>query len=574
LGLFDWRRKSADSSAPKPVEARASVPDLLSRADKTRESGDVGAARSVYAEALAREPDNLYALYWLATLDFDGGRLAQSRGYCDRGLAIDPDQIGLLMRSVALARAEGDPLLAFETCVRIRALDPAVPDLDTMTADQLCSLGRISEGVATFDRALREQPDNVMIQSSRLFVLNYAQVLTPEALTDEHLRWGRAHESRLATERYAHRPRAAGARLRIAYVSPDLRDHAVAFFLAPLLRAHDRDRFDICCFHTVTRSEDPVSARLRQHATEWTHLPGATDAEVARAIHAARIDIAVDLAGHSSSSRLLAFARKPAPVQATWLGYLNTTGLSAVDYRITDAYLDPAGMTEALHAESLWRLPNQACFDPGADTPDVNPLPAAAGAPFTFGAVNQWSKVTDEMKATWARILVRMPQSRLLLIARGSRNPRMLALIREQFTVKGARPDQLEILDALPNRDFLRVFHRIDVALDTFPYGGGTTTLHSLWMGVPVITLAGRTPMSRNAVGPLTETGLADFVASSADDYVEIAIRLGTQRDRLLQVRRELRMRLQNSPIMDAGAYARNLERAYAEMWRERGVRV
>ena len=194
----------------------------------------------------------------------------------------------------------------------------------------------------------------------------------------------------------------------------------------------------------------------------------------------------------------------------------------------------------------------------------------AEGARFTFGAVNQWSKVTDSMKLLWARILQRVPDARLLLVVRGARNPRMTAQIREQFIAHGARGDQLEIVDAMPNREFLQIFHRIDVALDTFPYGGGTTTMHSLWMGVPVVTLAGRTPMSRNAIGPLTELGLTRMIASTHDEYVEIAAGLAGQYDRLRALRAELRSRMLNSPMMDASRFARNLEQAYLQMWEKR----
>lgn len=573
MGLFDWRKKPAQPAAAEADADDESVVALLQRADALREAGDATGAHALYAAALGREPASVYALYWLATLDHDAGRLAEAQAYCARALALEPGQIGMLLRRGAVARAAVDPLLALESYERVRSLDPGVPELDALIADQYCALGRIGDGVDLFDRILREKPGSTMIESSRLFVLNYAELMTPEQLSDEHRRWGRAHEARLAAERYAHAPRTNARRLRIAYVSPDLRDHAIAYFLEPLLRAHDHERFDICCIHTVTKTEDAVSARLRQHASEWTHLPDATDADVARAIHAAGIDIAIDMGGHSSSSRLLAFARKPAPVQASWLGYLNTTGLESIDYRITDAYLDPPGMTDALHTEKLLRLPNQACFDPGPDTPEVHLSPAESSAPFTFGAVNQWSKVTDAMKATWARILQRVPRSRLLLVARGARNPRMAAMIRDQFVARGARGDQLEIIDSLPNRMFLELFDRIDVALDTYPYGGGTTTMHSLWMGVPVLTLAGRTPMSRNAVGPLTELGLTDMIAATPEEYVDIAVRLASERGKLESLRAGLRPRMRNSPMMDAARFARSLEQAYLQMWEQRGIR-
>ena len=307
LKFFTGGRKDTQG---EPAIDRKLLVELAAEADLLRERGEHDAARLLYERMLIADSKNLYAMLWLSVVHKALGDLTRARDYCERGLAIDPAQIGLLMQLGAVGLALADPLLALECYERVYALDPDVPDLDALLADQYCKLGRIAEGVAAFDRSLKRNPGFATLESSRLFVLNYAEVMAPEHLSEEHVRWGRRHEAALAHVRYPRQARARGDRLRIAYVSPDLRDHAVAFFVSPLLREHDRARFDICCFHTVTQSEDPVSARMRQHATEWVHLPGATDIDVAQAIYAAKIDIAVDMAGHTSSSRLLAFARQ------------------------------------------------------------------------------------------------------------------------------------------------------------------------------------------------------------------------------------------------------------------------
>ncbi len=541
---------------------------LATRADSLRERGDNTSARRLYEKMLRADPANLYAMLWLSVIHKEAGDYPRAREYCARGLAIDPDQIALLMQMGGVDIASNDPLAALDCYERVRKLDPEVPGLDALLADQHCILGRIDDGVAAFDRALAKEPDAPILQSNRLFVLNYGDLLTPEQLAEEHRQWARPHERMLAPQRAPHPARSTGHRLRIGYVSPDLREHAIAHFMEPLLAAHDRAAFDICCFNTLPANEDRVSERLRKFATEWRHVRQGGDATLAQALREAGIDIAVDLAGHTSKNRILAFARKPAPIQVSWLGYLATTGLASMDYRITDSYLDPEGMTEALHSEMLWRLPNQACFGPDPDAPEPGPLPALASGRVTFGSINQWSKVTPAMKALWARLLAEVPRSRLLVIARGVSNSRMPELIRGEFAGLGVDMRRVDISPMLPHRGFLALFGEIDLVLDTFPYGGGTTTMHALWMGVPVVTLAGRTPMSRNAIGPLTEVGLARLVAGTRDEYVAIAAALARDLPALAAIRTTLRAKMAASPLVDAKRFARQMEDAYRSMWR------
>jgi predicted O-linked N-acetylglucosamine transferase (SPINDLY family) len=548
---------------------RDNVAVLLLQADAARERRDSTRSVALYNDALNVDPDNLYALYWLATLQQELGDLAAAKGCCERGLAIDPDQIGLLLRFGSVATAAIDPMLALGCYERIARLDPEVPEVDALLADQYCLLGRLEEGIAAFDRALARQPDSIKLQSNRLFVLNYAKLLDREALFDEHRRWGAQHEERMRRHWIPfRRDLDPDKRLRIGYVSPDLRDHPVAAFIEPLLRAHDRGAFEIHCFDTSGVAEDHVTARMKPHADVWRRVGDLGDEALAGTIRASGIDVLIDLSGHTGSNRLLAFAMKPAPIQATWLGYLNTTGLAAMDYRITDDYLDPEGTSERFHTETLFRIPNHACFSPSPESPPASPPPAAREGVVTFGSVNQWPKVNDEVKDVWAALLKNVDRSRLVVVARGGQNPAFRDRIVAHFVSRGVGAEQIRVTPALPHRQFLELLADIDITLDPFPYGGGTTTMHSLWMGVPVVTLAGATAFARNSIGPLSEVELGQLIAETPDHYVEIAAGLARSLPGLAQLRTSLRERLLASPLMDERRFARNMELALTAMWR------
>ncbi len=526
----------------------------------------------LYASAHQSAPDRVYPLYWLATVHQESRDLIKAREYGERGLALDPNQIGLLLRLANIANEMRDPTTALEYYERAWRLDRTLPEIDALLADQLCYLGRITEGVAAFDRAIALQPDSLQLQQSRLFVLNYATVFTPAQLFEEHRAWGsRCEALAKRSSRVAIASNRAHTRLRIGYVSPDLRDHAVAYFVAPLFENHDRERFDIVCFDTSPSAEDWMTRRLRANVGEWLRVSDLSDDALEAAIRASRIDILLDLAGHTRFNRLPVFARKPAPVQATWLGYLNTTGLRTMDYRLTDAHMDPVGLTEALHTEKLFRLPVQACFAPSPDAPPVEGSPLAGGAPLTFGSVNQWPKVSAATKSLWSRVLVARPDSRLFVIARGGQNPKMQMAIKSDFTRHGARPEQIEVFPFMSTKDFLTLLGHVDIALDPSPYGGGTTTMQCLWMGVPVVAMSGTTALSRNSIGPLVEVGLDRLVAENQDQYVEAALRLSGDPREFIRLRAELRQTMTASRLMDAAGFARAIEAAYVDMWRAIG---
>ncbi len=317
----------------------------------------------LYARAVGVAADSTYALYWLATGHEDSGQLELAAEYCDRGLAIDPDQIALLLRRGSIASTSKDHRLALDCYLKAATLDPDIPDVDSMIGDQYCFLGRIREGVEQFDNALKKDPGSTRLQDNRLFVLNYANLLSPEELFDEHRRWGESHEAALRAHWRPHTGRCDPDKvLRVGYVSGDLRNHAVAFFIEPLLAHHDTERFSVVCFDVSRYAEDAVTARLKSHGHRWLRVGHLDAGQLAASVREEGIDVLVDLSGHTDMNRLLVFARRPAPVQATWLGYLGTTGLTSMDYRITDAYLDPPGHDRVYHTERL--LP--ACRTPRA----------------------------------------------------------------------------------------------------------------------------------------------------------------------------------------------------------------
>jgi predicted O-linked N-acetylglucosamine transferase (SPINDLY family) len=355
--------------------------------------------------------------------------------------------------------------------------------------------------------------------------------------------------------------------LRIGYVSADFRQHACAHFLLPLFCHHDRRQFEVTCYADVA-NPDNMTQRLRDQVQCWHKINGRTDAEVSALIRENQIDILVDLAGHTADNRLQCFAGKPAPIQVTYLGYPNSTGLSAIDYRLTDAHADPPGLTDAFCTEWLIRLPQTfLCFRPSEESPVSSALPALASGQITFGCFNALAKITAEMAGIWSQILRCLPQSRLMLKCRGLSDEDARRRLRELFPDIAA--DRLVLHDWIDSRrGHLALYDQVDIALDSYPYHGTTTTCEAMWMGVPVITLAGTDHRSRVGVSLMSNVGLPELIAQTPEQYVQIAADLANDLPRLAELRRTLRSRMQASPLMDAPRFARNVEAAYRQMWR------
>lgn len=359
--------------------------------------------------------------------------------------------------------------------------------------------------------------------------------------------------------------RSPNRRLRIGYVSPDFCGHPVAQFLLPLLETHDHRQFEVFAYSSVL-VPDAVTERCRTAVNVWRAASRLSDEELAAAVRADQIDVLVDLSMHMAGNRMLVFARKPAPVQVTYLAHCGTTGLETIDCRLTDPHLDPPGANDRFYSEESVRLPETYwCYRPLADSPPVGSLSDAGTSSVMFGCLNNFCKVSEPTLQAWCRLLCAVPRSRLLLHARrGTHRDRVVSRLNNQ----GVRCDRLTFVDFLPTHEYLQLYQQIHVALDPFPYGGGTTTCDALWMGVPVVSLAGQTAVGRSGLSILSNVGLPELVASDADQYVRIAAELAGDRPRLALLRDTLREQIRKSPLMDAPRFTRAVETAYREMWR------
>ncbi|SRR5579875_291882 len=394
-----------------------------------------------------------------------------------------------------------------------------------------------------------------------------------EQIFAAHKAWGDAQISRQRTPPMAFKNnRDPERRLRIGYVSPDLRVHSVSSFFEPLLRAHRREEFDVICYSGVRLlAEDETTARLKALASLWRAIPPSVDDETfRRQVRSDRIDILIDLAGHTRDSRISGFAVKPAPVTVTWLGYPTTTGLTTVDWRITDALADPEG-AEAFHTEQLMRLDDCfLCYAPPAVAPEVARLPVLTKGCITFGSFNNQMKINPGVIAAWSQLLKSVPGAQLIIKSGMLDDDGVAARLRNGFTDEGIDVARVELRPWIAGaREHLASYADIDIALDPFPYNGTTTTCEALWMGVPVVTLIGDRHSGRVGFDLLTRVGLERFAAPDVDGYVRIATALAADRNALVALRAELRERVARSPLCDATRFARVFESALRAAWRQ-----
>jgi len=430
-------------------------------------------------------------------------------------------------------------------------------------------LGETGPAIQLLRRCVELQSDSKEIRSNLILIMHYDPATTDGALAEQHAEWNRRHVP--ATTPHANPP-IPTRKLRIGFISPDLRDHVVGRALLPSLTRHDRSQFEIFCY--AGAHPDAFGQKFRDHADGWRETTGWPADLFARRIREDQIDILVDLSLHTSDNRLDVFALKPAPVQVSWLGYPESSGLSTMDYRLTDTHLEPRGGNQiAAAGEKAWLLPDcWTCYEPPAGHPAVNELPSGKGRPFTFGSLNNSCKINDEVLGAWARILLARPDARLLLLAKQGSHRRRFT---EALTKLGVAPGQICFADYLPSTPdlsqgaLLARYHEIDLALDTFPYGGMTTTLDALWMGVPVVSLIGPRNLGRAGLSILSNVGLADFAVPSVDAYVETAIRLSKDKSGLTALRASLRSRMLASPLLDAEGFTRKLEVSFRDMWVE-----
>jgi len=518
--------------------------------------------RSPREAALTRTPAQRLAE---ARALFDAHDLAAAQLRCEQVLELEPEQADALHLMGLMAHRLRDLDFAaeyFERSVRAR---PGDAEFLNNLGSVLVDSGRTEEAAMVFRRALALDPGSRDARANLLFVLALLPGARPEEVYAEHLAWANIHADPLLAQIPVHRNSPdPERRLRIAYVSSDFRQHALSCFIEPVLARHEREAFEVFCYYGGS-VVDEVTRRMMRHAEHWNAIADMDDARAAQLVRTDQIDILVDVSGHTKGNRLLLFGRKPAPLQLSCLGYLNTTGMKAMDYRISDAYADPPGASDDLHAEKLLRLPRtQWCYRPPEDAPPVSALPALRRGHVTFASFNNIAKLNPRVLELWANLLRQVPGSRLLLMA----VPDAGAAARIRRSLAGIEPERVSTLGRLGRAGYWRQFAAVDIALDPFPYAGGATTCDTLWMGVPVVTLAGDFGFSRSGVTILANVGLTQLVAQSAEDYVRLARGLACDLQGLARRRAGLRERLRSSPLTDAAAYVRDLESAYRNIWR------
>jgi predicted O-linked N-acetylglucosamine transferase (SPINDLY family) len=424
--------------------------------------------------------------------------------------------------------------------------------------------GKAAEGMDYYLKGLKLDPENKEMMHNYLLSTLYQVTFSPQEIFEEHRKWGVRLAAGIKSLPRRHvRDGHPQGKIRIGYVSPDLCQHPVSFFAAPMMCGHDRGRFEVYAYADVHKA-DAVTARFRSAVDVWHDITEMKNPEVGELMQKDEIDILVDLCGHTAHNRLEVLAARPAPIIASYLGYPATTGMPGVDFRITDAIADPVGQTDAWHTEKLVRLDRCAwCFEPPANTPPVGPLPADKNAFITFGCFNNLAKLNAPLYDAWVKILGQVPDSRLFLKAKTLIDPGVCQEVRDYFTARGIPLDRLRVsgFEASPTCHFDR-YNEVDIALDSYPYHGTTTTCEALWMGVPVVTRAGGAHLSRVGASLLHAVGHPELAAASEEEYIRLAVELARDPARLRSLRAGLRGQMQSSPLLDQAGFIRALEAA------------
>ena len=530
--------------------------------DVFRQLGRATDAEASCRQALRLRPDVAQFHCNLGQALAEQGKYEEAVASCREAIRLRPD-LPALHHNFALALiALGKPDEALACYKQAVPLFPKGGLLLNSLANLYRDRGRIDEAMAGYRKAMALAPEMHYVPSNLLLALHYQADYDPDTVFAEHLQWAKQFEG--LPPRYVASPaRDPCRRLRIGYVSGDFREHVMGRYSEAIIAAHDRDQVEVFCYANV-RKQDERTHRIKAVADHWRSILGLSDIEAADLIVADEIDVLIDLAGHTGGNRLGVFAHKPAPIQVTHCGYPATTGLAAIDYRLMDPYTDPPGRTERFHSEQLIRLPEAHwCYAP-PPTPEVNPLPAREPGQVTFGSFNILAKITDPIIALWAQILQELPQSRMrILVGAGTTLGERL---RAGFSREGIDLERITALTFQRGEAYYRLYHNVDICLDTYPYTGCNTTADALWMGVPVVTRAGPSCVTRLGVSALVLAGLDDLVTDSPAAYVETAIRLARDLSRLKELRAQLRDRVKRT-LGDVARFTRQLEAAYRQMW-------
>lgn len=525
--------------------------------------GRAGDAIGFLQEAIRLKADFFDAMVVLSDAMESMDRLPEGLEWLDKALRFDPEHPGILRNKALLLEQMGRIEDAEEIVQQVLARDADDQMALSCMAQFARNQGEIGRSLDYLRRALAKN-QSAKLLDEYLLTLAYSENQDFAWVLSEHRRIQQCYSANaplIPTPGRGRDPR------RIGFISPDFHAHSVAYFVEPLFSHLDRARFEVVAY-SANSKRDRVTERLQTACDTWRDISGRDAHSAARLIAADEIDILIDLAGHTGGNRLDVLAFRPAPIIATWLGYLGTTGLDAVDFRIADVHTDPIGMTECHHSEKLVRLPHsQWCYQPQLETPPVNALPASEKRYLTFGSFNHVAKLSDRILNLWADLLLRVEGSRLLLAAvPGGRARQRIAML---FARKGVSESRLEFQARTDWNRYFETFHSVDIALDSFPYTGGTTTCDALYMGVPVLTFAGRHSVARSGVSLLTNLGLTDWIANTPEEFLAIGQRAASKLVGLSDLRNTLRERFVASPLADQVAFAKDFAQVLDSMWME-----
>jgi protein O-GlcNAc transferase len=531
--------------------------------------GQFDEAIPFYQKALLLNPDLAVAYNDLGTIFSNKQQFNTAITFYQKAIELSPDIAGIHNNLGNVFKIIGQIDKAIACYQKSIVIDPEFAMSYDNLGSALKDSGRLNEAEICYRRALEINPYYPNCYSNLIFSMIYNSHYEPRTIFSEHLNFAKRYAEPLRSEIPLHtNERNLSKRLRIGYVSPDFRQHSVAYFIEPVLAYHRKEYCEIFCYADV-KVPDIVTRNISEYPDHWKSIVNMSDEKVAELIYSDKIDILIDLAGHTSNNRILLFARKPAPVQVSWIGYPATTGLSTIDYKIVDHYTDPLGITDMFYTEKLIRMQESfLCYSPYKDSPDAGNLPILSTKHITFGSFNNFTKISPEVLSVWKKILHKIPNSRLIIKSKSFSDSRTRHNIMHIFTREGIHEERIELLSWEPFKiNHLDKYNHVDIGLDTFPYNGTTTTCEALWMGVPVITLAGKTHASRVGVSLLSNVGLNKLIANTPEEYIDLAVSLASDIDMLQFLRKNLRDMMMRSDLTNAERFTANLENNYRTMW-------
>jgi predicted O-linked N-acetylglucosamine transferase (SPINDLY family) len=540
---------------PRSADAAFNLGNALHGLGRSTDAADM------YRQALRLRPRFVDASINLGNMYREMGQFTAAAASYEAALEVQPDSVVAMNNAGALLRTLGRFDEAEDMLRHGLRVNPRHAALYDNLGSVLKDAGELDAAIDCFRQSLSLEPDNPATHSNLAYAQSF-QAAQPQPILEECLRWNSRFGAVPQIEP-RRRPHSSPRRLRIGYVSPDFREHCQTLFTTPLLSHHDHAAFDIYCYSSVERP-DEQTRRIATYADVWRDVRALDDAALAERIRADDIDILVDLTMHMARGRLLAFARRPAPIQVAWLAYPGTTGVGAMDFRISDSRLDPEGFDDH-YSERTIRLPDSFwCYDPLTTQPKVNTLPALQRGYVTLGCLNNPCKLTDSTLRLWSRVMQAVPTSRLRILAPSGRHGQRVV---QRLGLQGIAAERVELVPYRARAAYLRSYHDIDLGLDTFPYNGHTTSLDSLWMGVPTVTRVGETSVGRGGLSQLFQLGLTELAAETDAAFVDIVVGLCGNLSKLAQLRSSLRERLEQSPLMDGQRFAHHMEALYRHLW-------